>query len=562
MLREIDQPIKMNRDLWRVSFGNLLQKQERRIASKFRSYLKEEYNKAIDQAIERQSMQSLDPLFKENDLKNLYIDLYRTIGTRFALWYEEAYKNMIQKNGNRDTWSETFAAVGEREAGRKIKIVQGTAKDEIRRVLGSLFKDPDFRSQGSVVQGRILRNQYNKISQYQAERIVRTEATNAANQGVLKGATDFFGANALEKEWIASLDERTRGSHRSVDGQKVPYNEPFKVPSKFGVDLMMHPADPNGSAANVINCRCSMALIPKEDAMLQEGVELQGFGGGLAAQATEIVGNELVAAAKPAKEVVEEVSVNIDKMKEAEVLDFIKDRFESNNINIGNITKGSQSVKRLKAQAKQIDSLLKEYDVSHSYNQISKVDIEFKTEGRKLGFVTRARLDEYTRSGERPEGYLKSINLGNKKSGTIREGYRFEDYNSKEYKFDRWSSFVDKENEDIAVLTHEFAHILTNSKFDMHHDFWKEFREIKTEYFTKLRSYQYDEWTQIDLGGGRMAVTKFKNVRKYDETALGKYAHTNDDEILAEAFREYKLSSNPREYAVKFGNLIDKYFKL
>lgn len=297
----------MNRELWRVSFANLLDKEERRMASKFRSLLKREYNKAIDQAVEAGGMQSMDGLFKEQEIKELYIDLYRTIGMRFASWYEEAYEKLIKKsNGNRSTWATTFAGVGEREAGKKIVIVQGTAKDQIRRVIGGLFKDADFTSEGSVVQGRILRQKFNEITQYQAERIVRTESTNAANQAVMKSATDLFGANALEKEWIASADERTRNSHRSMDGQRVPYDEPFKVPAKFGVDLMMHPADPNGSAANVINCRCSMAMIPKEDAMLQEGVELEGFGGGLAAQGTRLIGDELVSTAKPAKEVVEE----------------------------------------------------------------------------------------------------------------------------------------------------------------------------------------------------------------------------------------------------------------
>jgi hypothetical protein len=292
----------MNRDLWRVSFGNELAKQERKQASKFKAYLKQNYNTAIEQAIERQGMQSLDGLFKETELNNLYIDLYRTIGTRFALWYEDAYKKLIKKNGDRTTWAETFAGVGEREAGRKIEIVQGTAKKEVRRVLGRLFKDPDFTAQGAEVQGRILKQQFNQISQYQAERIVRTETTNAANQGVMKSATDLFGKNSLQKEWIASLDERTRGTHAAVNGTVVEYEEPFNV----GGDLMQHPADPAGRASNVINCRCSIALIPKADAELQQGVELEGFGGALAARTTRLVGDELVTTAKPTREVVEE----------------------------------------------------------------------------------------------------------------------------------------------------------------------------------------------------------------------------------------------------------------
>jgi len=297
----------MNRNLWRQSFANELDKQERRQSSNIRRYLSTSYNTAIDQAVESGGIQPLDSLFEIHEIRNLYIDLYRTVGVNFAKWYETAYKKLIKKStGNTTTWATAFAEVGEREAGRKVKIVQGTAKDNLRKVLGQLFKDEDFQNQGKIVQSRILRNRFNEISAYQAERIARTETTNAANQGVLRGATDLFGKNNLQKEWIANNDPRTRDSHISIDGTIVDYNEPFKVPSGFGIDLMNHPADPAGSAANVINCRCSIAVIPKEDAEIREGVELEGFGGALSARTTQLIGDELVSAAKPAKEVAEE----------------------------------------------------------------------------------------------------------------------------------------------------------------------------------------------------------------------------------------------------------------
>ena len=302
----------MNRNLWRQSFANELDKQERRQASNIRRYLSTSYNTAIDQAVESGGIQPLDSLFEIHEIRKLYIDLYRTVGVNFAKWYETAYNKLIKKStGNTTTWATAFAEVGEREAGRKVKIVQGTAKDNLRKILGQLFKDEDFQNQGKIVQSRILRNRFNEISAYQAERIARTETTNAANQGVLRGATDLFGKNNLQKEWIANNDPRTRDSHISIDGTIVDYNEPFKVPSAFGVDLMNHPADPAGSAANVINCRCSIAVIPKEDAEIREGVELEGFGGALSARTTQLIGDELVSAAKPAKEVVEEVAESV-----------------------------------------------------------------------------------------------------------------------------------------------------------------------------------------------------------------------------------------------------------
>jgi hypothetical protein len=39
------------------------------------------------------------------------------------------------------------------------------------------------------------------------------------------------------------------------------------------------------------------------------------------------------------------------------------------------------------------------------------------------------------------------------------------------------------------------------------------------------------------------------------------HANTNIDEFMAEGFTEFKLSDNPSKYAIKIGELINKYFK-
>ena len=46
-----------------------------------------------------------------------------------------------------------------------------------------------------------------------------------------------------------------------------------------------------------------------------------------------------------------------------------------------------------------------------------------------------------------------------------------------------------------------------------------------------------------------------------NEIHLGDYADYNHNEFMAEAWTEYKLSSNPSKYAVEVGKLIDKYYK-
>jgi SPP1 gp7 family putative phage head morphogenesis protein len=58
----------------------------------------------------------------------------------------------------------------------------------------------------------------------------------------------------LEKEWMATLDDRTRDSHRELDGVRVANDERFP-------NGLMYPADPSGDPAEVYNCRCR--IVPR-----------------------------------------------------------------------------------------------------------------------------------------------------------------------------------------------------------------------------------------------------------------------------------------------------------
>ena len=87
-----------------------------------------------------------------------------------------------------------------------------------------------------------------------ATRYARTACTCAENAGRLQS---YFTAQELgielEKQWIATGDDRTRDTHLEADGQTVPINEPFKV----GDTEMEEPGDPAGGG-EAWNCRCTM----------------------------------------------------------------------------------------------------------------------------------------------------------------------------------------------------------------------------------------------------------------------------------------------------------------
>lgn len=98
--------------------------------------------------------------------------------------------------------------------------------------------------------------------------IVRTESLKAMEYGQ-RVAADKSRWQTV-KEWISAHDARTRTSHRIVDGMKVDDNARFPVPIikkgiQQGIDLMLGPGDPQASAGNVINCRCTMVTIAKRD---------------------------------------------------------------------------------------------------------------------------------------------------------------------------------------------------------------------------------------------------------------------------------------------------------
>ena len=55
----------------------------------------------------------------------------------------------------------------------------------------------------------------------------------------------------VRKEWLATIDGRTRHSHAMLDGEQVDNEKKFS-------NGCMFPGDPNGPASEVYNCRCTL----------------------------------------------------------------------------------------------------------------------------------------------------------------------------------------------------------------------------------------------------------------------------------------------------------------
>ena len=84
---------------------------------------------------------------------------------------------------------------------------------------------------------------------------VRTAMTGAQNAGRIE--TYYRAENMgirLEKEWLATLDSRTRHTHGMLDGQHVPVDDVFRVENYE----IRYPGDPTAHPAMVYGCRCTL----------------------------------------------------------------------------------------------------------------------------------------------------------------------------------------------------------------------------------------------------------------------------------------------------------------
>lgn len=108
--------------------------------------------------------------------------------------------------------------------------------------------------QGKSIKGMAddLQTRIPTMNRTSAIRTARTAVTGAQNAGRIDSytAAQKMGIK-LKKEWLATLDGRTRHSHAMLDGEQVDNEKKFS-------NGCMFPGDPNGPSAEVYNCRCTL----------------------------------------------------------------------------------------------------------------------------------------------------------------------------------------------------------------------------------------------------------------------------------------------------------------
>lgn len=341
-----------------------------------------------------------------------------------------------------------------------------------------------------------------------AKTIVRTEAHRIQQASTMDAQrlAKSKGADVV-KQWDATLDGDTRPTHRKLDGQIKEVDEPFEANGKKA----MFPGD-FGDPAEDCNCRCvsltraRWALDEDELQTLKNRAEF--FGLDKSDDFEDFKKKYLKAAEDVSKE------SNLDKLQSARTLAELEDTVKG--MTGKKVDLSGTDLELMKKNMVQISKLSEEYGVHF--------DAIETTSARKF-------IGEVNRSGR----YGDKVTLL----------YPKKHYKSRAALLDELKKAassgnmprIGSRNVDVYTTTHEFAHTFSSSV-------------ISRLYGTAIET---DFWDEIE------AV--YMDYKKNGNGILGKYASSNQDEFLAEAFADAKLGARPSKWSEDVLVIIDRYYK-
>lgn len=159
----------------------------------------------------------------------------------FDIWDEQTVKRLISEQ------PELMPYYPEKRAlNRGIDLAYGK-KQITASVTSSILQGRSIKGMADDLQSRIT-----TMNRDSAIRTARTAVTGAQNAGRLDSyyAAEKMGIKC-RKQWMATLDGRTRHSHAMLDGEIVDNDKKFSNGCRY-------PGDPNGPPSEIYNCRCTL----------------------------------------------------------------------------------------------------------------------------------------------------------------------------------------------------------------------------------------------------------------------------------------------------------------
>lgn len=200
---------------------------------------------------EAAALSQVDLLVQSDPLANTYRQMLRDVGAPESY----RYRNMLLRRKEVEPgWLDYFdqfimPIMWERTAKKVTRITSNT-----REILRGTIQNGINEGWGIDKIARELRDMVST----RARTIAQTEVISASNQAAYAGAESA--GIRYKKFWSTSGLQNIRASHiqAEADSYAVDGIDPH---ARFSNGLM-HPGDPEGPADEVVNCRCSLIVIP------------------------------------------------------------------------------------------------------------------------------------------------------------------------------------------------------------------------------------------------------------------------------------------------------------
>lgn len=413
----------------------------------------------------------------------------------FDLWDEQTVKRLIVEQPELMPYYPPKRALK-----RGIDLAWGK-KQITASVTSSILQGKSIKHMADDLQSRIV-----TMNRDSAIRTARTAVTGAQNAGRMDS---YFAAEKMgikcRKEWMATLDGRTRHSHAMLDGEVVDNDKKFSNGCRF-------PGDPQGRPEEIYNCRCTLVSVI-------EGIDTSR--GRRRARDPETGKNDLIEnmtyaewAGWKQKTGTDRLSIAVEKIRNADKVSDISRIVQDETKKLVDLS--GMELDLAKENMEQILRLGDEY--GYHFSEI------VTTSGRAaLGEVKRSGARAEKVSLQYPKKYYKDRNslfAELRKSAAAGESPR-----------------LGRRQIGVYTTTHEFAHTLSE------------------ELTSRLYGYgeEINFWDEIE--------TVYNKAKKDKPEELGKYAFSNQNEFLAECFAYAKLGGASNQYADEVLSIVDKYFR-
>lgn len=163
-------------------------------------------------------------------------------------------------NPNLELTNEKFNIWIEKYGLLKAKEINNFTNETLRKNLQAVISDGIDNGFSSLKIAKNIYDAADEVYSYlgtegkeegmsRARKIARTETATSVNYGTL----ETYASEGVESSsWNCVGDDRARQEHIDADGKVAKIGESFNV----GGEELGYPGDPDGSAENVINCRC------------------------------------------------------------------------------------------------------------------------------------------------------------------------------------------------------------------------------------------------------------------------------------------------------------------